>query len=167
MLKSSQARFNSIIAVPVPLMDLNPCKTPCNYSLARRRVSISASTTFHRVSSRLMPRVLLFPFVVITRTHHTNSCGISPVIHMCCTMSTIHIQRSIRGEGVFNCSLGYSSLRHCLNCSAWRWLCLPSLCGIRRRTADSTDASYGISSFTLEESMCIARGSPGGCGSSL
>ena len=117
ILVSSWESSNYTIALPVPLPSMNPCKTSCKWRLAHRWVSISAPTTFHRVSSMPMPRVLVLPFIISTSSVHPNSCGISPVIHMCYTMFTRHIQRSISG-GVFDCSLGYASLRHCLKCSA-------------------------------------------------
>ena len=100
MLERSWVIFNSIIAVSVPLPALKLCKTLCNWRLERRRVSISASTTFHRVSSRPMSCVLVVPFGIRTGIVHPNSCGISPVRHMCCTMYTRHIHCSIHGGGL-------------------------------------------------------------------
>ena len=91
MLTSYWSIFNSIIPLSVPLPDLNLCNTSCNWMLACRRVSISTSTTFPRVSSRSTPRVLVVPFEIRTRKVHPKSCGISPVHHMCCAMSTRHI----------------------------------------------------------------------------
>ena len=44
-------------------------------------------------------------------------------------------------RGVFNCSPGYDSLRHCLKCSARRWMCPPALCGHRQRNGAPTSAS--------------------------
>ena len=123
------------------------CKTLCNWRLTCRRMSISASTTFHRIYSRPMPCVVVFPFGISTRKVHINSYGISPVRHMCCTVSTRPIQRSLLG-GVFECSPGYISLHHCLKCYAWRWVCPPALCGCSRCTAESTSTSDGILSFT-------------------
>ena len=163
MMMSSWASFNSIIAVPVPIPDLNPWRTSCNWRLARRQVSISASTSFHRVYSRPMMCVLVVPFVIRIRTVHPNSCGISPMCHMFCIISTRHRHCSIF-RGVFNFSPGYASLHHCLK---WGWVCLPTLCGRRRSTSASTYTSNGISSFTFSGSTCVARGRPGGCGSSL
>ena len=80
MLTSSWESFNSIIAIPAPLPDLNPWRTLCIYRLARRRVLISASTTFHRVSNRPMPRVLVVPFGIRTRNSPTSSFGYLPHI---------------------------------------------------------------------------------------
>ena len=40
-----------------------------------------------------MYQVSVVPLVMSTRTIHPNSCGISPVHHMCWTISTRHIQR--------------------------------------------------------------------------
>ena len=63
-------------------------------------MSISASTTFYRVSRRLMSLVLVVPFGIRTRIFHPNSWGISPVRHMCCTRSNRHSQCSLRGGGI-------------------------------------------------------------------
>ena len=166
MLARSWERSNFIIAPPTPLPALNPCNTSCNWRLACRQVSISTSNTFHRISSRPMSRVLVVPFVSITRTVHNKYRGIPPVWHMFCTIFTRHIQRSIHG-GVFDCSPGYASLRQCFKCSAQRWVYPSALCGRRRRTPASTYAYAGISSFTLAGSTCVARGRPGVCGSSI
>ena len=166
MLARYLASFNYNIAVLVPLPALNLCKTSCNCRLACIRVSIRASTTFHRVSSRPMPRMSVVPFGIKIRTVHPNYCGIPPVNHMCCTMSTIHSQCSIRA-GVFDCYPGYTSLHHCLRCPAQRWVCPPTLCGCRWRTAVSASASIGILSFTLAGTTCITSGSPGVYGASF
>ena len=100
MLEKSWVSFNYIIAIYVPLPALNPRRMSCICRLALRRVSISTSTNFHRVYNRPMPRVLVVPFVIRTRTVHTSSWGISPMLHMCCTMSTRHSQHSLRGRGL-------------------------------------------------------------------
>ena len=97
MLASSWERFNPIIAIPVPLPALNLWIMSCFCRLAWRRMSISESTTFHRVSNILMPCVLVAPFLIRTRIVHPSSWGISPVRHMCCTISTKHRQRSLYG----------------------------------------------------------------------
>ena len=154
------------MAVPVPLLDQNPCRTSCNWRLAHRRVSMSASTTFHRVSSRPMPRLYVIPVGMRTKTVHPNSCGISPVCHMCWTMSTRHIHHFVCG-GIFESSLEYTYRIHCFKCSAWRWVCLPALKGRRRKIAASTSAFNGVLSLTWTGSTCVARGMPGSCGSLL
>ena len=82
MLTSSWESFNSIIAVPIPLAPQNPWRTSCIYRLAHRLMLISASTTFHRVSNRTMPLVLVVPFGIRTSIVHPNSWGIYPVCHM-------------------------------------------------------------------------------------
>ena len=82
MLAISWVSFNSIISVLVPLPYLNPWRTSCIFRLVWRRVSISASTTFHRVSNRPMPHVLVIPFGNSNRNVHPSSLGISPVCHM-------------------------------------------------------------------------------------
>ena len=166
MLASSWARFNSIISIPILLLDLNPWSKLCICSLDHRRVSISASTTFHRVSNRPMPCVLVVPFVIKTRTNHHISWVVSPLRHMFFTMSTRHSQRSLCGE-IFNCSPGYASRCHYLKCSARRWVCPPALCWSRGSNAASASASDGISSFTLDGSNFVARGRPGVCRSYL
>ena len=82
MLEIPWASFNFIISVPVPLPALNPFKTSCNWKLAHRRVSISASNTFQRVTRSPIPHVSVVPFGIIIRTVHPSSCGISPVSHV-------------------------------------------------------------------------------------
>ena len=82
MLLNSWVSFIYITAVPVCLLDLNQWRTLCICRLARRRVLISASTNFHRVSKSLMPLVSVLPFGISTRTVHPNSWGISPLRHM-------------------------------------------------------------------------------------
>ena len=149
MLESSWASFNYILAVLIHIPELNLWSTSCICRLAQRRVSISASTTFHRVSSRPMPRVLVAPFGIRTSTIHTISWGISPVRQMCCSMSTRHRHSSLCGY-LSDCSPGYASHHHCLKYSVLRWVCPTTLCGCRWRTTDSNSASNGISSFTLD-----------------
>ena len=100
MLTSSWASFKSIIAVPIPLLSLNPWSISFICRLPRLQVSISTSTTFHMVSNRPMTHVSVVPFGIRTRTNHPRSWGISPVHHICCTRSTRHIQHSLRGGGV-------------------------------------------------------------------
>ena len=113
-----------------------------------------------------MPRMSVVPLGMSTRTVHLNSCGISPVRHMCCTISTRHIQRSVC-RGVFEFSPGYTSRRHCLKCYARSWACPPALSRHKRRTTVSTSASDGVLSFTWTGSKCVAMVRPGGCGSYL
>ena len=77
------ASFNSIVAILVPLSVRNLCRTSWNWRLARRRVSMIASTNLQRVSCRTMPLVPLVPLCTRTKIFHTNYCGISPTHHMC------------------------------------------------------------------------------------
>ena len=65
--------------------------------LAQRQEFISASTTFHSVSSRRMPVVSYFPFGIMTRIVCPNSWGVYHVRHMLCTRSTRHAQPSLQG----------------------------------------------------------------------
>ena len=157
MLASSWVSFSYIIAIPVPLPDMNPWRTLCIYRLTQRQVPIRTSTNFHRVSNRPMPLVSVATFGIRNRILHTNSWGIPPVRHMCCTRSTRHIHCSFRG-GVFDWYPGYASLRRCLKCSAQRWVCPPSICGSRHNTAASTSASNVISSFTFAGLTFLAWG---------
>ena len=90
ILTSYWASFNSIISSSFPFLDLNPWRTSCNRRLARRQVFISASATFHRVSSRPIHHVSVVPFVISIRKVHPRSWVIFPVHHMCCIISTIH-----------------------------------------------------------------------------
>ena len=83
MLEKSWVSFNSIIDIYVPLPALNLWRMPFVCRLAWSHVLISTSTKFHRVYNRPMPRVLVVPFVIRTRTVHTSSWGISPMLHMC------------------------------------------------------------------------------------
>ena len=105
LLESFWESFNSIIAVPVPLLDLKPWRTLFICRMAQRRVWISASTIFHIVSNRTMPCVSAVPFGIRTRTAHPSSWEIYPMCHMCCNISTRNSQRSLR-RGIFNCSPG-------------------------------------------------------------
>ena len=129
---SSCTSFSSIIAVPVPCPARKPCRASWNWRLACRQVYMSASTTFHRVSSSTMSRVSVAPLGMRTKTVHPTYCGISPVRHMCWTMSTRHIHHSVYRVR-FNFSLGYTSLSNCLKCSTQRWVCQPALSGHRKR----------------------------------
>ena len=47
-----------------------------------RRVFMSASNTFQRVSSKPMPQVSMDRFGMSTKKFHPNSWGISPVCHV-------------------------------------------------------------------------------------
>ena len=110
MLARSWKRFNSIIAIPVPLPSLNPWRMSSICRLAQRRVLISTSTILHRVSSRPIPLVLVVPFGIRTRIIHPNSWVISPMLHMFCTRSTRHAQRSLRrGLRLFLCRPPYAT----------------------------------------------------------
>ena len=124
---------------------------------------MSASTTFQRISSSLMPQVSMVPLFMMTKTVHPNYCGISSVCHMYLKMSNRHIQCSVCG-GVFQFYLGYASRSHCLKCSARRWVCLPALRGHMQQTSASTSAYDGVSLLTLTGSACVARGKPYECG---
>ena len=67
--------------------------------MEKRRVSISASTTFHMVSKRPMHCVSVVPIGISTRTAHHSSWGIPSLRHICCTMYTRHIQCPSAGGG--------------------------------------------------------------------
>ena len=83
-----------ITVIPISLPSRIPWRTSRKWILDLRQVSMSASTTFQRVSSISMSRVFVGPLGMMTRTVHPNSCGISPVLHMCWTMATRNIQWS-------------------------------------------------------------------------
>ena len=148
MLSISYASLSSRMAVPVPPPSWKPWRTLWELILALSQVSMIASTTFDRVSSKPIPRVLMFPFGMITIIVQPRSVGISPFCHMYCVRSTSFIHISEFG-GMDVPSSVYSSLIHFLKCSALRCVWMPILFRRKRWTSTSTSFSVGKSSFIL------------------
>ena len=82
-LASSWVSFSSMMTVPVPILSQNPWITLWKWILVRRLVSMSASTTFQRVSRSPIPQVSVEPLGIRAKMFHTNYWGISPMLHMC------------------------------------------------------------------------------------
>ena len=119
-----------------------------------RQVSMIESTTFQRISRNPMPRVSVFTLGMRTRTVYPNSCG-SPPFATCTRLFPPGTSSTPSGGvGVFEFYPWYASLSHCLNCSAWRWVCLPALRVCRQRNTVSTSTSDGFTFITCTGSTC-------------
>ena len=134
-----------IIAVPVPLPALNPCKTSWNWTNDLIHVSITSSPTFQTKSIITIHQVYTFTFVIITRKFHPSSVGMYPLYHMNWISSTSLSHRVGLG-GTVEVSAVYASLRHVCRCSERRWVWMTELLLISCKTAASIYPSVGVSS---------------------
>ena len=133
---------------------------------AFKLVSMIASNTFQKVSSKPILRLSMFIFGMKTRIFHPRSIGISPCCHMHYVKSTRFLH--LYGFGWLDVpSAGYASLSHFLKRSALRCVWTPDLFRHYWRTSASTSAytSVGTSFLILNGVMWFWTVLPGGFGS--
>ena len=147
----------SMIAVPVPLPCMKPCKTSCNTMELRSRLLMIDAQTFLMVSTSPILLYYPLPFGISTTVVHIKASGIYPSRNATCmTLTTFsHILVSIYFSLV-------ASRNHTLRCSFFIPDGPPVLTGRSFLTAAVISPNYGGPSAILTGCTRIGMLSPFG-----